>query len=547
MKLRYLKSLACMRSSLAGLLLCGASLASAQGWTVHTLSTRVLPDGQPAKLAIAVPTATSTAASTPAVRHVLVYPQPVGTPQLKVASGNTNLTVGGTWGQALPHLQRHGVSLVYVDVPSDAERRGITSRSPRDVQMDLAAAAKQVQQLFPGAQMHLAGFASAAPLLDIAGKLEGFNKIVLAASALGHFRNRDWSELHQPVLMLHAPSAQCDAAPFLEAEALAQRSRFTFVKVGYEQQDSKADCGRTSQHVLHGQEAAVAKAVADWLDGKEVSSVIGHANPQVAWREEIITYQAPSTFGSNRLEATLLLPEALRFGAGPYPVMVWNHGDVELDHPAIRDKSRIREMVVVREFLQLGVAVLMPARRGVGMSEGTYPKSFSAQDADATYKARVHADDILPALAWLKTRSEIDASRVMMAGQSAGGYSTMYIASQNPAGVIGAIDFSGGRTDKRGDSGTAGYLNQVMVDGFAEFGKTTRMPTLWVFAENDSRYTANTIRASYEAFQGAGGKGRLLLSPPLDVDGHFIYNKPALWRAALKEYLGEIGAVTHAK
>ncbi|MGH8830619.1 MAG: alpha/beta hydrolase family protein, partial [Polaromonas sp.] len=496
------------------------------------MSTRVLPDGQPAKLAIAVPTAAAATTSTPPVRHVLVYPQPGGTPQLKVASGSTDLNLGGPWIRGLPQLQAHGITVVYVDVPSDAERRGITSRLPREVRQDLAAAAKEARQLFPGAQMHLAGFLSIAPLLDLAGELEGFGKIVLAASDLGNARAKDWSDVRQPVLMLHAPSAQCDTAPFLEAEAVARRSRFTLVKVGYERQDSKADCGRTSQHVLQGQEAAFAKALADWLDGKEIPPVIGHASPQVAWREEIITYQAPSTFGSNQLEATLLLPEAPRFGAGPYPVVVWNHGDVELDHSAIRYKSRIRDMVVAREFLQLGVAVLMPARHGAGMSEGTYRRSFSTNDADATYKARVHAEDILPALAWLKTRPELDANRVMMAGQSAGGYSTMYIASQNPAGVIGAIDFSGGRTDKRGDSGTAGYLNQVMVDGFAEFGKTTRMPTLWVFAENDSRYTANTIRASYEAFQAAGGKGRLLLNPPLDVDGHFIYNKPALWRAA---------------
>ncbi|MDP3357502.1 MAG: hypothetical protein Q8M51_16775 [Polaromonas sp.] len=522
------------------------SFASAQGWTVQTLSTRILPDGKPATIAIAVPQAAATAANTLPVRHVLVYPQPLGTPQLKVPSGSVDLTLGGTWIRGLPQLQAQGISLVYVDVPSDAERRGIASRPAREVQLDLQAVAKQVQQLFPVAQMHLAGFASVAPLLDIAADLDGFSKVLLAASALGHFRTSDWSQLRKPVLMLHAPSAQCDAAPFLEAQLLAKRSRFTFVQVGYEQQEAKGDCARGSQHVLHGQEAALAKTVADWLDGKDIASVMGHSNPSLAWREEIITYQAPGTFGSNQLEATLLLPEVQRFGPGPYPVLVHNHGDVEVDSAAVRNKSRIRDMVVAREFLQLGVAVLMPARRGAGMSEGTYPKGFSSKDADATYKARVQSEDIFPALAWLKTRPELDANRIILSGQSAGGYSTMYIASQNPAGLIGAIDFSGGRNDISG-GGSAGYLNQMMVNGFAEFGKTTRIPTLWVFAENDSRYTANTIRASHEAFQAAGGKARLLLSPPIEGDGHHIHQKPAFWRAALKEYLTEIGVAANAK
>ena len=122
----------------------------------------------------------------------------------------------------------------------------------------------------------------------------------------------------------------------------------------------------------------------------------------------------------------------------------------------------------------------------------------------------------------------------------------MYLASQNPAGVIGAIDFSGGRNDITSDSGPS-HLNPMMVRGFAEFGKTTRVPTFWVFAENDSRYTANTIRASHEAFLAAGGKARLLLSPPIDGDGHHIYHKPAIWRAAVKAYLQEIGAVSNDK
>jgi dienelactone hydrolase len=530
----------CLRFSLAVLLLCGASLLRAQDWTVQTLSTRVSPNGQNVTLAIAIYAAASGGAQP--VRHVLVYPQPGGTAQLKVANGTTALALSGPWVRGAAQLQARGVALVYVDPPSDAERRNLNTRPRREVQQDLAAALKQAQQSFPGAQVHLAGFSLVAPLLDIAADLEGFGKVVVASSAFRNNRSSDWSSLRKPVLMLHAPGAQCDIAPFPEAQALAQRSRFSFVQVGYEQQDSKEDCGRTSQHVLQGQEATVAQAVADWLEGQAPAPVIGYANPSIAWREEIITYQVPGTFGATRLEATLLLPDSRRFGTGPYPVTVFSHGDVEINPY----KIRLRDMVVAREFLQMGVAVLMPARRGVGMSEGTYPKNFSHEDGDATYKARVQSEDVLPALAWLKTRPELDAGRLILSGQSAGGYLTMYIASQSPPGLIGAIDFSGGRNDLTKAGTGPGYLNRMMVDGFAEFGKNTRIPTLWVFAENDSRYTANTIRASYEAFQAAGGKARLLLNPPIEGDGHFIHHKPELWRAALKDYLNEIGVVTRA-
>ena len=151
----------------------------------------------------------------------------------------------------------------------------------------------------------------------------------------------------------------------------------------------------------------------------------------------------------------------------------------------------------------------------------------------------MHARDIQLALANLKTRTALDASRMLVMGQSAGGYATMHIASMNLPGVVGAINFSGGRTDKVG-SGEAALWNKAMVNGFAEFGKTTKLPTLWIFAENDSRYSANTIRASYQAFTKAGGKAMLLLSPPIEGDGHYIHRRPELWRQAVRDYLSEI-------
>jgi hypothetical protein len=84
----------------------------------------------------------------------------------------------------------------------------------------------------------------------------------------------------------------------------------------------------------------------------------------------------------------------------------------------------------------------------------------------------------------------------------------------------------------------------MMVSGFEELGRTTRIPTLWVFAENDSKYSAETIRASHAAYVKAGGVARLSLSAPTAAsDGHLIFQRPELWRDALKEFLGETGAL----
>jgi pimeloyl-ACP methyl ester carboxylesterase len=109
-------------------------------------------------------------------------------------------------------------------------------------------------------------------------------------------------------------------------------------------------------------------------------------------------------------------------------------------------------------------------------------------------------------------------------------------------GVVGLVNFSGGRTDMI-QGGAAGYLNRNMVRGFGEFGEATRIPSLWIFAENDSRYSANTVRAAHTAFTEAGGKATLFLNPPINGDGHFVCHEPDLWRKALREYLASLSAV----
>ena len=223
-------------------------------------------------------------------------------------------------------------------------------------------------------------------------------------------------------------------------------------------------------------------------------------------------------------------------------MVVFNHGDVPRESPLIRNQLRVRDMVVAREFLRAGTAVLMPARKGIGLSEGNYPKGFPAFDTDAAFRARTHAEDILPALTWIKSEPLLDATRIIVAGQSTGGDAAMYIASKSPPGVIGAINFSGGRTNHT-EQMQLPALNELMVTAFGEYGKTIKVPSLWVFAENDSRFTPQTVRTSFAAFQQAGAKAKLLLVPPLDGDGHNVYHKPDVWRAAVREFLGEIGIV----
>ena len=512
-------------------------LAPVQPWQVQTLPTRILEGGQQAT--VAVVTRVSAAV---APKHVLLFQSPYTTPIVKVANGASALAFSDLWLRASAQLATKGIALAIADVPSDANKRGLALRPSSDMANDLSAVAQHLKKQFPGLPIHLAGLgAGAGALLDSAANVNDLSRIVIASGDFRNNRTTDWRNYKHPVMLIHAPSAQCDFAPFMEADLVARNNHFVLLQAGYSQQETKPSCLIGSQHVLAKLETELTTTVAAWLDGAAPPPTIGFPTPSPAWREQLVSYTAPATLGTNRLEMTLLYPT----GPGPYPLAVFNHGDIEMDSSYVRYQSRYVDRIVAREFLQLGWAVAFPSRAGVGLSEGNY-RSFRSGDADATYKARIQAQDILPVFEYLKTNPAIDAGRIIVTGQSAGGYAAMHLATLNLPGVVGAVDFSGGRTDKL-VSDAAGFLNAMMVRGFEEYGKTTKVPTLWVFAENDSRYTANTIRASHKAFVDAGGQATLILSPPIDTDGHFVHNKPDVWRSALKEYLTQLGGVQSGK
>ena len=513
----------------------GQPAAPAPPWVVETIPTRILESGERARLAVAVraPSALST-------RHVVLYPSPNAEPLLKVASGTTALNLTGPWVRVAGALNERGVAVAFADVPSDVRRTAPGARIPGEMRRDLQAVVNHLRSRFPGAAVHLGLFANnVAPVLDVAAPLDGVGRIVGVSGGFLDSRASDWGALRAQVLLVHAPTSTCEVAPFLEARLVARRSGFALVEAGYERHEPRLDCGRDSHHVLARLDQGFADVVVNWLDAAPVPATFGAAAPGVAWREQVLTFPVPELTGTLQLEMTLLLPD----GPGPFPVAVFNHGDVEVGTPWMRHKRRFRDMIVATEFLQLGLAVAIPARRGVAMSQGSYPRGFSRHDGDPTYKARIHARDILPALDHLRTIPEIDAGRIILAGQSAGGYSVMHIGAAGVPGVVGVVNFSGGRTDMAGSEGP-GALNRTMVDGFEAFGRQMRVPSLWVFAENDSRYTAQTIRAAHEAFTRAGGVARLSLSPPIPGDGHFIHHRPELWRAALRDHVRELGLVT---
>src|SRR5262245_3642344 len=339
--------------------------APVQPWIVETIPVRAAADGDEVTMAIALRAPTDRP-----VRHVVLYQSPNAKPALKAARGDSVLTLNGPWVRASALLNERGIAVAFADTPSDAMGLSVAARSPADVRQELQAGVDYVRRRFAGTPVHLGSFSNAAaPLLHAASGLEGVSRIAIASGGFLDSRTSDWSGMGIPVMLIHAPSALCASAPFLEARLVARQNRFALVVAGYEKFETRPECGRGGQHVLTGLEEEFADTVARWLEGKDLPAGIGHTNPPVAWHRQGGMFAAPGIFGTNQLEMTLMLPE----GVGPFPVMVFNHGDVSLDDPAVRYKRRLRSTTVAWAFLRHGIAVAVPARRALALSQPIYP------------------------------------------------------------------------------------------------------------------------------------------------------------------------------
>ena len=396
-------------------------------WEVNTIPVRNTQNGEPVTLGIAMRLPES---SVP-LKHIVIAPSPFTIPILKTASGSVALINSIPWIRTAEKLNAQGIGVVFADVPTDAANRQ-PGRRAQDMTGDLKQSLVYLAKKYPDVPVSVGIYSSnTIALLQALEKNGDVKRAIVVSGDFQDARVSNWRNLKTAVMLVHAPSAQCDISPFYEAEYVAKANNFTLVKAGYQQQEKRMSCDTGAQSRLTGLDDEFAGLVATWLNNQSVPATIGYPTPQTAWREQLMHYNVDG----KTLEMTLLLPD----GPGPYPVMIFNHGDIEMGTPYLNDKRRFREMIVAREFLQYGVAVAIPARPGVGMSEGIYLIPNSRGDADASYKGRLHAKSVMPAIDLLKTIPELDTTRIIITGQSAGGYTTMYIASQNPPGVIGAV------------------------------------------------------------------------------------------------------------
>ncbi|WP_233250628.1 S9 family peptidase, partial [Acidovorax sp. HMWF018] len=253
------------------------------------------------------------------------------------------------------------------------------------------------------------------------------------------------------------------------------------------------------------------------------------APPYTRVVERLPTPWADADGRAQTLEAVVYRPIN---ASGPLPTVVFNHGSTGRGDRPEWFRLTWTSPEVAQYFTAKGWQVVFPQRRGRGKSDGVYDEGFGVNrsmgySCQSEYSLpgfdRALAD-LDAFMAHLQQRPDVDKARLLIGGVSRGGILSVAYAGSRPSMFLGVVNFVGGWL---GD----GCKESAAVNraGFIR-GAAMPRPTLWLYGERDSYYTLENSRASFEAFRGAGGQGRMVgYALPPGRDGHEIYKSPSLW------------------
>jgi dienelactone hydrolase len=247
----------------------------------------------------------------------------------------------------------------------------------------------------------------------------------------------------------------------------------------------------------------------------------------------------PASNGNYTIAAKILRPE----GAGPYGAIVLNHGaPVSAEERRLESPDLLVNTASI--FAQRGYVVVMPLRRGFGATGGEFAEDAgSCRNPDYRRGEAAAADDVMAAYAYARTLPYVDGSRMMLAGQSAGGVASIFTAgARSPQGLVAVLAFAAGRGGNPYRNPGVPCAVEPLAQVFDELGKAVKVPVLFHYAENDHFFNPTTSRLWYQRFAAGGAKADYVLQPAFGRDGHYIFSDDSgakVWLPAVERFLAK--------
>ena len=261
--------------------------------------------------------------------------------------------------------------------------------------------------------------------------------------------------------------------------------------------------------------------------------------------------------GKLRIQAYVYKPE----GAGPFPVVIYNHGS-RPEHEreqrpfayvgALLTKGNSRSPAGPASAVGLAMTnlqktqeadtryvVVVPERRGYGRSEGEPFSEELGEDRGPRYVSRLQeeADDVIAAAEFAKTLPYGDGTRIGVMGWSFGGIVSVFAASRSSVFRV-VVNQAGGALSWGG--------SPALQRALREAAGRIRVPLLGMVAENDR--TTQSVKVVVAEAEKHGGSAKLIVYPAFTpqensngiAPGHMIFGAQGvrIWEKDLKEFLG---------
>jgi pimeloyl-ACP methyl ester carboxylesterase len=201
-------------------------------------------------------------------------------------------------------------------------------------------------------------------------------------------------------------------------------------------------------------------------------------------------------------------------------------------------------------FARRGYLVVAPAGPGYGAAgldipeRGLYGSFFSKIGKCTNPNFRdaglAIAKYDVSTISYLADQKIILADRTIIVGQSAGGWGSIALASRNPPGVKAVVVFAAGRGGRVDGKPNNNCAPDKLVAATAEFGRTARVPMLWIYTRNDSYFGPDLSTRMHEAFVHAGGNAEYHLLDSFGNEGHILIDAPEgvrIWSPLVNQFL----------
>jgi dienelactone hydrolase len=233
-------------------------------------------------------------------------------------------------------------------------------------------------------------------------------------------------------------------------------------------------------------------------------------------------------------------------GPGPFPAVLFNHGSGGADaahtgeFPITEAAERLAPL-----FVGHGYAFLFPFRRGQGLSADQAPfiqDVLQREEMMNGKEARQHLqfvlmtteqlDDVMAAVAFLKTVPGIDSRRIGVAGHSFGGQLTL-LAAERDSTLRAAVTFAAAANSWKHSA----ELRTCLLSAVAK----TNAPIMMIHAAND--YDTSPGRALSDELDRLHKLHVLKIYPPVGQtqdDGHNeVYKAIHQWEEDVFKFLEE--------